>query len=159
MVTNGLPYKQMIVEKLIRVHQDDPALGDWCVAEKEINLWVDASSLAMGMILENYGIYQEDAYWLQPINDAQHINLAELDATMKGINLVLVVGQGGAPVHWLGIHVSMAEQPDRQNLSEDENCEQDPGAQEIGKLVATNWGVLAGSLSNWPCRRRIWLIN
>ena len=31
----------------------------------------------------------EDACWLQPENDAQHINLAEQDAVLKGINLVL----------------------------------------------------------------------
>ena len=31
----------------------------------------------------------EDACWLCPINNAQHINLAELDAALKGINLAL----------------------------------------------------------------------
>ena len=31
----------------------------------------------------------EDACWLQPMNDATHINLAELDTVLKGINLAL----------------------------------------------------------------------
>ena len=31
----------------------------------------------------------EDACWLRPTNDAQHINLAELDAALKGVNLAL----------------------------------------------------------------------
>ena len=55
--------------------------GDWCVTGEEINSWVDASSLVMGVVLENHGAIVEDACWLRPINDAQHINLAELDVT------------------------------------------------------------------------------
>lgn len=31
----------------------------------------------------------EDACWLRPKDDAQHINLAKLDAMLKGINLAL----------------------------------------------------------------------
>ena len=46
---------------------------------QDINVWVDASSL----------VVFEDACWLPPANDAQYINLAELDAALKGINLVL----------------------------------------------------------------------
>ena len=43
----------MIVEMLTRVQQDDPAQGDRCIAGEEINSWVDASSLAMSVVLEN----------------------------------------------------------------------------------------------------------
>ena len=56
---------------------------DWYIAGEEINSWVDRSSLAMGLMLENPGAILEDACMLRPINDAQHINLSELDATMK----------------------------------------------------------------------------
>ena len=77
------PLKQMIVEMLTRVRQDDPARGDWCVAEGKINSWVDASFLAMGVVLENRGTILEDEFWFRSINDAQHINLARLDVTMK----------------------------------------------------------------------------
>ena len=31
----------------------------------------------------------EDVWWLRPTNNAWHINLAELDAVVKGINLAL----------------------------------------------------------------------
>ena len=59
------------------------------MAGEEIISRVDASSLARGVFLENRGAILEDAYCLRPINNAQHINLAELDGTMKGINLAL----------------------------------------------------------------------
>ena len=47
------------------------------------------SSLGTGAVLERFGTVLEDAYWLRPKNDAKHINLAELDATLKGLNLEL----------------------------------------------------------------------
>ena len=56
---------------------------------KEITVWVDASSVATRVALETNETVIEDAYWLCPINDAQHINLAELDAALKGTNLAL----------------------------------------------------------------------
>ena len=33
--------------------------------------------------LENHEAKLEDTFWLRPINDAQHINLVELEAKMK----------------------------------------------------------------------------
>ena len=33
----------------------------------------------------------EDASWLQKERDTQHINLAELDAVLKGINIALML--------------------------------------------------------------------
>ena len=53
---------------------------------KEITVWMDASSVAAGVALEMNGTVIEDACWLHPTNDAQHINLAELDAALKGAN-------------------------------------------------------------------------
>ena len=50
---------------------------------------MDASSVTTGVALEMNGTVLEDACWLRPINDAQHINLAELDAALKGISLAL----------------------------------------------------------------------
>ena len=80
---------RMVKETIARVKQDDPAKGDWCVQGDELNVWVDASSLAISVLLEKNGAAIEDACWLRPTNDAAHINLAELDAVMKGINLAL----------------------------------------------------------------------
>lgn len=52
-------------------------------------MWVDASSLAIGALLEMNGSVIEDACWLRPLDDAAHINLAELDAVIKGVNMAL----------------------------------------------------------------------
>ena len=43
----------------------------------------------MGVALEANGAIVEDACWLWPENNARHINLAELDATLKRVNLAL----------------------------------------------------------------------
>ena len=56
---------------------------------KEITVWVDVSSVATGVELEMNRTVIEDACWLRPINNAQHINLAELDAALKGTILAL----------------------------------------------------------------------
>ena len=49
-----------------------------------MNVWVDASFLAIGILLEKNGAVTEDTCWLQPMNDAAHINQAEMDAVLKG---------------------------------------------------------------------------
>ena len=74
---------------MVSVQRDDPAHGDWCIEGQELNAWVDASSLAIRVALEWHKAVLEDACWLCPENDAQDINLAELDTVLKGINLAL----------------------------------------------------------------------
>ena len=98
---------QILAETLTRVREADPIWGNWCTDGKEITVWVDGSSIATGVALEMNGMVIEDACWLCPINDAQHINLAELDAALKGINLalqwevtVLHLVTDSACVHW-----------------------------------------------------------
>ena len=73
----------MVEETIAGVKQDDPAKGDWCMQGDELNVWVDASSLA------DWCAVGEEWSWLRLMNDAAHINLAELDAVMKGLNLAL----------------------------------------------------------------------
>ena len=51
---------------------------------------VDASSLATGVSLEHDGAAVEDASWLRKERDTKHINLTELDAVLKGVNVELV---------------------------------------------------------------------
>ena len=75
----------MVAETVTRVKKNDPARGDWCVQGKEMNVWVDASSLTIGVLLEKNRAVIEDACWLQLMNDAVHINLTELDAVLKGM--------------------------------------------------------------------------
>lgn len=41
------------------------------------------------MGLERHGDLLEDTHWIHPTNDDQHINLAELNATLKSLNLSL----------------------------------------------------------------------
>ncbi|KHJ39894.1 hypothetical protein D918_10064 [Trichuris suis] len=64
----------------------------WLVpyAEKG-RIWVDASGIAIGVAVEIGGSIVEDATWLHP-NDACHINKAELDAVIRGLNLALAWG-------------------------------------------------------------------
>ena len=81
--------KQMMAETLTRVCRSDPARGEWHVSGHKLNAWVDTSSLATCVVLERFGTVLENACCLCPKNDAQHINLTELDAMLKGLNLVL----------------------------------------------------------------------
>ena len=81
--------KQLMVEVLSSVHQDDSAQGIWCVTKEEVNAWVDASSLSIGMVLENNSALLEVTCWLHLTGDVQHINMVELDATLKGFNFTL----------------------------------------------------------------------
>lgn len=78
----------MLVETVQRVKCSDPARGRWDVNSEEAVVWVDASSLAMGAALEVDGNIVEDACWLRQ-NDCTHINLAELDAVLRGVNLAV----------------------------------------------------------------------
>ena len=71
------------------VTSDDPVRGIWSVSREELNALVDTSALATGVVLEKPGDVLEDAWWLRSTNDAHHINLAELDTTLKGLNLAL----------------------------------------------------------------------
>lgn len=52
--------------------------GEWYTTGQEADLWVDTSSFATGMLLEDNGAVFEDACWLLPDN----INLSELDAVV-----------------------------------------------------------------------------
>ena len=69
---------------------EDPVGGRWFVSEAgEWKIWCDASSLALGVCLAVNGAVVEDAAWLRKATDASHINVSELDAVLKGVNLAL----------------------------------------------------------------------
>ena len=72
-----------------RVKQNDPAKGRWDVVGEEATVWVDASSLALGILIEMDGHVVEDASWLRSEDSSFHINMAELDAVIKGVNAAL----------------------------------------------------------------------
>ena len=71
-----------------RVRQCDPDNGSWNISGSEATVWVDASSLATGVVVAVDGRTVEDACWLRG-EDGGHINMAELDALIKGVNVAL----------------------------------------------------------------------
>ena len=79
---------QDVAEKLQA--EGDPVCGHWPVDRQQpAVLWDDASSLAMGVSLEISGRVIEDAAWLHSPNDMSHINMAELEVAILGVNLCL----------------------------------------------------------------------
>ena len=79
----------MLEDTVRRVKQNDPANGRWDVVGEEATVWVDASSLALGIVIEVDGHVVEDASWLRSEDSYAHINMAELDAVIKGVNAAL----------------------------------------------------------------------
>lgn len=88
---NDSRIESMVAEILSRVRESDPSRGNWEVSGKEATVWVDASSLAFGAAIEVEGDIVEDASWLRS-EGSTHINIAELDALIKGLNLAVCWG-------------------------------------------------------------------
>ena len=75
-------------EVLGRVARDDPVRGVWNVQDTgNATVWCDASSLAIGCCLQVGEQVVEDCAWLR--KDSAHINVAELEAAIKGVSLAL----------------------------------------------------------------------
>ena len=55
----------------------EPACGDWTVYGDEGKVWVDASSLAIGALIQIGQTTMEDAIWLRKERSDVHINMAE----------------------------------------------------------------------------------
>ena len=84
---------QLMAEVLSRVKKEDPVKGVWKVARgEEGTVWCDASSIGMGAMVEIAGEVVEDAAWLRKKDDYKHINVAELEAVLRGINLAIKWG-------------------------------------------------------------------
>lgn len=80
----------IIQEILGKIKVCDPVNGSWSVPDvKSGTLWCDASSLALGAVFELGGVVVEDGAWLRKQSDVSHINVAELEAVLKGFNLAL----------------------------------------------------------------------
>ena len=77
-----------------RVACNDPARGPWRLKGDKLTVWTDASSIASGVVLEDPdGGIVEDASWLRPESKAaMHINMAELDAALSGVNMAISWG-------------------------------------------------------------------
>ncbi|GFS13393.1 hypothetical protein ElyMa_003135600 [Elysia marginata] len=79
---------RMLREMLDQVHRDHPVKGKWRapMTTKGVIL-VDASDLALRVQVEIDGVPVEDAAWQQKCDGYSHINVAELEAALKGVNL------------------------------------------------------------------------
>jgi len=83
----------MAIEIQERVKKADPVCGVWAVdKEKEATIYCDASSLAIGVVVMVDGRIVEDASWLRKKDDPLHINAAELESIIKGLNLAVSWG-------------------------------------------------------------------
>ena len=82
--------RKLAVELIEQVKKEDPVTGQWHVdTTQKTTVWTDASSIALGVVLEVGGNIVEDATWLRKEADVLHINVAELEAVARGINLAL----------------------------------------------------------------------
>ena len=89
----------LLSEVVQRAQKNAPVHGRWDVnSSADAHVWVDASSIAIGVALEIEGSIVEEASWLRT-NDATHINMAELDAVVKGMNLALAWGFSKMALH------------------------------------------------------------
>ena len=82
----GEDVRLMTTELLEKVRDSDPVKGPWTVRNetRKGRVWCDASSLAIGVALEINDAVVEDAAWLRKTSDYNHINIAELDAAVRG---------------------------------------------------------------------------
>ena len=62
--------------------------GRWDVRGHKAKVWVDTNSLALGVAFEINERVIKDAIWLHK-EDSCHINIVELDAVIKDLNLAL----------------------------------------------------------------------
>ena len=102
-------------EMVEEVRANDPVRGEWQVPQtKSGTVWCDASNLAIGVVLEINGVVVEDAAWLRKTDDHHHINVAELEAVLKGVNLCVKWGVKDITIKtdsatvkgWLGLTMS-----------------------------------------------------
>lgn len=90
-IATASPIMAKIREIMATMTQRDPVGGKWEVTNMTTGrVWCDASSLAIGVCLEIDDTIVEDNSWLRKEGDMAHINLAELESVIKGINLCIM---------------------------------------------------------------------
>ena len=111
----GEAARERVREIVEEVRTNDPVKGEWQVPQTTSGtVWCDASSLAIGVVLEMNGVEVEDAAWLRKADDHHHINVAELEAVLKGVNLCIKWGLKDITIKtdsatvkgWLGLTMS-----------------------------------------------------
>ena len=113
----GDEIRDQMKEVVAEVRMNDPVSGVWNAPQSNTGVvWCDASDLAMGVVLEIGGEEVEDATWMRKKDDFNHINVAELEAVMKGINMcakwglkeVIVKTDSATVCNWL--HLTITEE-------------------------------------------------
>ena len=79
----------MLEDTVRTVKQNDLAKRRWDVVGEEATVWVDASSYALGIVIEVDSHVVEDASWLRPEDASSHIIIAELDAVVTRVNAAI----------------------------------------------------------------------
>ncbi|XP_067930545.1 uncharacterized protein [Watersipora subatra] len=119
--------KSLLDEIFQKVQEQDPVRGKWDVKKtSQCTVWCDASNLALGVSLEVDGYTVVDAAWLRKEDDGAHINVAELEAAMKGINLALmwkmtnvqVITDSATVYGWINSVIEDTKRPKVTGLSE-----------------------------------------
>ena len=78
----------MCSDLINRMRQEDPATGAWHVdVSSPCTVYCDASDIALGAVIEVGDNVIEDSCWLRTKGDKRHINIAELDAVIKGVTM------------------------------------------------------------------------
>ena len=117
----------MLEEMLERVKRDDPVRGRWEIPKTSSGrVWCDASSLAVGAMVEVGGVEAEDGSWLRKEGDVQHINVAELESVVRGLNLAVkweltdveIMSDSATVCGWLRAVVEDSHRPKTSGLSE-----------------------------------------
>mgnify|MGYP001800929972 FL=1 len=115
----------IIKEIMQRVSKEDPVRGVCEVnSGRSCIVWCEASSLAVGCCLQVDGHVVEDCAWLR--GDTAHINVAELEAVIKGVNLALkwklkefqVVTDSASVYGWFRSILEDTKRPKVSGLSE-----------------------------------------
>ena len=99
-ICNGIDWNQpvsrttevLMNDLLERVNKDDPVKGVWNTPTSTSNkwkVWCDAGKIATGCVVECNGNTLEDGSWLRKEDDSSHINVAELESVIKGVNMIL----------------------------------------------------------------------
>ena len=119
---------QILCDIRRRVQECDPVGGIWNISGEETKgeVWFDASSLALGVLVRIGGNVVEDASWLRPVGEVLHINLAELNAAVKGLNLDMLWGlkeitmftDSSSCYSWLNDTISMDKRIRTKGISE-----------------------------------------
>ena len=143
-----------IMKEIVKeVRANDPVTGCWTVPRSECGtVWCDASSLAIAVLVEVEGIVVEDAAWLRKKDDFNHINVAELEAALKGVNLAIkwglkeitLVTDSATVYRW--IEVTMSEEKKIKTK----------GAAEI--VIKRRLGVLKSLVAEFELKLKIRLV-